>query len=76
MPQEYVDDRLARLEELTFFQEERLRALDGALAAQQRQVDKLEQDMAGALHLLRLLREKLAEQPEATLPPHSLPQNW
>ena len=70
------EDRLTRLEELTFFQEERLKSLDAALTAQQRQIDKLEKDFADATSVIRLLREKLGDQPENTLPPHSLPERW
>ena len=70
------EDRLARLEELTFFQEERLKSLDAALTAQQRQIDKLEKDFADATSVIRLLREKLGDQPENTLPPHSMPERW
>ena len=70
------EDRLTRLEELTFFQEERLKSLDAALTAQQRQIDKLEKDFADATSVIRLLREKLGDQPENTLPPHSMPERW
>lgn len=70
------DDRLTRLEELTFFQEERIKALDAALTAQQHQMDKLEQDFADAASIIRLLREKLGDQPENALPPHSMPERW
>ena len=70
------EDRLTRLEELTFFQEERLKSLDAALTAQQRQIDKLEKDFAEASSVIRLLREKLGDQPENTLPPHSMPERW
>ena len=70
------EDRLTRLEELTFFQEERLKSLDAALTAQQRQIDKLEKDFADASSVIRLLREKLGDQPENTLPPHSMPERW
>ena len=69
-------DRLTRLEELTFFQEERLKSLDAALTAQQRQIDKLEKDFADATSVIRLLREKLGDQPENALPPHSMPERW
>ena len=62
------DDRLTRLEELTFFQEERIKALDAALTAQQLQLDKLEQDFSDATSVIRLLREKLGDQPENSLP--------
>ena len=70
------EDRLTRLEELTFFQEERLKSLDAALTAQQRQIDKLEKDFADASSVIRLLREKLGDQPDNTLPPHSMPERW
>ena len=70
------DDRLTRLEELTFFQEERIRQLDAALTAQQMQLDKLEQDFSDATSVIRILREKLGDQPENTLPPHSMPERW
>lgn len=70
------EDRLTRLEELTFFQEERLKALDVALAAQQKQLDKLEKDFADATSVIRQLREKIGDQPEITLPPHSMPERW
>ena len=70
------DDRLTRLEELTFFQEERIKALDAALTAQQLQLDKLEQDFSDATSVIRLLREKLGDQPENSLPPHSMPERW
>lgn len=70
------DDRLTRLEELTFFQEERIRQLDAALTAQQMQLDKLEQDFSDATSVIRMLREKLGDQPENTLPPHSMPERW
>ena len=69
-------DRLTRLEELTFFQEERLKELDTALTAQQKQLDKLEKDYADATSVIRQLREKMCDQPEITLPPHSMPERW
>ena len=70
------EDRLTRLEELTFFQEERLKELDAALAAQQRQLDRLEKNFADATSVIRQLREKLGDQPENALPPHSVPELW
>ena len=70
------EDRLTRLEELTFFQEEKLKELDAALTAQQRQIDKLEKDFADATSVIRQLREKMGDQPEITLPPHSMPERW
>ena len=70
------EQRLARLEELSFFLEEQLRQLNAALTAQQTQLDKVERDLADALAVIRLLREKLAEQPENTLPPHFMPERY
>ncbi|MBO4300051.1 MAG: SlyX family protein [Desulfovibrio sp.] len=68
--------RLDRLEELTFFQEERIAALDTALAAQQRQLDKVERELAMALASIRRLRDQLRDVPENTLPPHYMPERW
>ena len=70
------EDRLTRLEELTFFQDERLKSLDAALTAQQMQLDKLEKDFSDATSVIRQLREKLSDQPENSLPPHSMPERW
>ena len=69
-------DRLTRLEELTWFQEERIQELDAALAAQQRQLDRMEQDLADALAVIGLLRNKLAERPANVLPPHFQQDPW
>ena len=43
-----LEDRLTRLEELTFFQEERIEKLDAALTAQQTQLDAVERELADA----------------------------
>lgn len=75
-PDHHSDHRLDRLEELAFFQEERLHALDAALTAQQAQLDRLEKSMAQTADILRQLREKLADQPENATPPHFLPRHW
>ncbi|MBB5143447.1 SlyX family protein [Desulfovibrio intestinalis] len=71
-----LDDRLTRLEELTFFQEERIEKLDAALTAQQMQLDNVEQELASARTVIRALRDKLSQQPENSLPPHSMPERW
>ena len=71
-----LEDRLTRLEELTFFQEERIEKLDAALAAQQMQLDNVEQELASARTVIRALRDKLSQQPENSLPPHSMPERW
>ena len=59
---EAAEARLAHLEETAFFQEERLRELDAALTAQQAQMDAMERQLADA--------------PEATLPPHFMPERY
>ncbi|MGE9984378.1 SlyX family protein [Desulfovibrio sp. SGI.169] len=70
------EQRLNRLEEASFFQEQRLQELDAALTAQQSQLDTLERELAGALAIIRLLREKLSEQPDNSLPPHFMPERY
>ena len=71
-----LEDRLTRLEELTFFQDERIEKLDAALTAQQTQLDNVEQELASARTVIRALRDKLSQQPENSLPPHSMPERW
>lgn len=71
-----AEARLTRLEELSFFQEEQLKALNAALTAQQGQLDRLEQQVSDALVIIRLLRDKLADQPENTPPPHFMPERY
>ncbi|CAK7003713.1 MAG: Protein SlyX [Desulfovibrio sp.] len=71
-----LEDRLTRLEELTFFQEERIAKLDAALTAQQTQLDAVERELANARLVIRSLRDKVAQQPENTLPPHFMPERW
>lgn len=71
-----LEDRLTRLEELTFFQEERIEKLDAALTAQQTQLDSVEQELASARTVIRALRDKVTQQPENSLPPHSMPERW
>ncbi|MBD5558459.1 MAG: SlyX family protein [Desulfovibrio sp.] len=73
---EALEGRLARLEETAFFQEERLKELDSALTAQQAQLDAMERQLADLRHLARSLRDKLADAPENTLPPHSMPERY
>lgn len=77
-----LEARLIRLEELTFFQEERLEALNTALTAQQRQLDTVEARLDEATDLLRnlrgqleLLRGHMAASGEE-LPPHYMPERY
>lgn len=71
-----LEVRVTRLEETAFFQEERLRALDAALTAQQAQLDAMERQVADLRALARSLRDKLAEAPENALPPHFMPERY
>ncbi len=73
---EAAEARLAHLEETAFFQEERLRELDAALTAHQAQMDAMERQLADLRALARALRDKLADAPEATLPPHFMPERY
>ena len=73
---EALEGRLARLEETTFFQEERLKELDSALTAQQAQLDAMERQLADLRGLAKALRDKLTDAPENTLPPHSMPERY
>lgn len=73
---EALEERLARLEEAAFFQEERLKELDSALSAQQTQLDAIERQLADLRALVRSLRDKLADSPEQTLPPHFMPERY
>lgn len=75
------EERLIRLEELTFFQEERLEALNAALTAQQRQLDAVEQRLTDAVEMLRALRGQLellkgGAGGEEELPPHYMPERY
>ena len=79
---ENLEARLVRLEELTFFQEERLEALNAARTAQQRQLDAAEQRLADAVELVRLLRGQLDQMKAGgapageELPPHYMPERY
>lgn len=71
-----TEGRLSRLEEELFFQESRLEALNTALTAQQAQLDKVESQLAEAVILLRILREKLEDGGDNALPPHFMPERY
>ncbi|MDO5483393.1 MAG: SlyX family protein [Desulfovibrionaceae bacterium] len=71
-----TEERLARLEEAHYFQENRLEALNAALTAQQEQLDRMEKQLSETRMLVRLLREKLDEDPENSLPPHFMPERY
>ncbi len=72
-----IQEKIDRLEELTFFQERLLSQLNDALASQQRQLDRLEARTA-------MLEKKLddvalaysQEAPVNALPPHYMPTSF
>lgn len=66
-------DRLERLEEQVFFQEQTISALNDALTGQQRQLDMLEGRLARAEEKVKTLWEQLGEDGGVlTVPPHYL----
>lgn len=73
------EERLNRLEERVYFQEQELEALNGALVRQQAQLDEAEKRLADACLMIRVLRELLHQQgegPENALPPHYMPERY
>ena len=65
-----TEDRLARLEEQHYFQEQALAALNQALTRQQEQLDGLEKRLALAEKRLALLLPLLEEGGQSVPPPH------
>ena len=68
-------ERLIRLEEEAAFQEQKLEALSTALAAQQKQLDKMEADLlrlAGRLQSALAALEETSGGPVSEKPPHYL----
>lgn len=54
-----MDERLIRLEEASYFQEERLKELDERIVTQQAQIDLLERRLESVTRTLIQLREVL-----------------
>lgn len=73
---EKLEERLARLEELCYFQETALKELNDALTSQQSQVDVLERTVALADEKIAALTEQLGDAPANTLPPHHLLEKY
>ncbi len=74
-----LEERAARLEEESYFQNRRLEELSEVLLAQQKQLDSLEKTLTLALKRLDELRDALAgtrsaEAPADLPPPHY--QTW
>ena len=72
-----TEEQIARLEELTYFQEKLLRQLNEALTSQQAQLDALEKRLAGLEeHMTTLLDSLGQDAPVNTLPPHYMPERY
>ena len=65
-----TEDRLARLEEQNYFQEQVLAELNQALTRQQAQLDGLEKRLVLAEKRIAALLPLLEESGQSTLPPH------
>lgn len=73
-----LENRVIRLEENSYFLEEKLKALDGQILAQQASLDLLEQNLRQireALTDIRMLLSVDAKIPDAR-PPHYGPEPW
>lgn len=75
-----ADERASRLEENLYFLEERVKALDGQIAAQQAELDALGKQVRQLVAMMHELRQALAaggqgRQP-TELPPHHIARFW
>ncbi len=71
------EERIARLEELAYFQETLLTRLNEALTGQQKQLDMLEKRLNRLEeHLTELLEASEQQAPVNTLPPHYMPERY
>lgn len=72
-----VEEQIARLEELAYFQEKLLGQLNEALTGQQAQLDALEKRLAGLEeNVSALLEASDGNAPANTLPPHYMPERY
>lgn len=75
-----TEARLARLEENAYFQEEKIKSLDYALAAQQEEINALKKSLERTREALTRARDAIAavEAKTATeeTPPHFLQKPW
>ncbi|MCR5812993.1 MAG: SlyX family protein [Desulfovibrio sp.] len=70
-----TEERVNRLEETLYFQDNMLKELNDALTKQQKQLDQLEHHLEHCAAQIAYLREVLATRPEDVKPPHHLPDN-
>ena len=72
-----VQEKINRLEELSWFQEKLLGELNEALTAQQRQLDRIEKRLAMIEERVRQLQQSCGQDaPVNTLPPHYMPERY
>ena len=70
------NERLIRLEEQCYFQEQAIAALNEALVAQQHSITRLEKSLQQAEEHLDALHYILEEKGVQTLPPHHMPERY
>lgn len=68
-----LEARVIRLEELCYFQEEKLKNLDAALTAQQSQIDELGKEMKALRQLLEKALDEAADSNPADKRPPEVP---
>lgn len=76
-----IELRIIRLEEANYFIEEKLKALDQQLLAQQQKIDQLEKDIISLGKSLAQMHDlldsrSLADNTKETLPPHWQSTFW
>ena len=71
-----TEERIARLEELAYFQETLLSQLNDALTGQQKQLDALEKRLEDLESNVTALLDASQDGPVNTLPPHYMPERY
>ncbi|MBP3730703.1 MAG: SlyX family protein [Mailhella sp.] len=72
-----AQEKIARLEELSWFQEKLLAQLNEALTGQQRQLDMMEKRLLRLEeHVSMLMLDAQQEAPVNALPPHYMPERY
>lgn len=73
---EHLQSRVARLEEILYFQENSLKELNEALTEQQFQMDTVEKRLSAALQKLEDVQAQVDQGGELTVPPHSVQKSF
>jgi len=69
-------ERLTRMEEQAYFQEQLLAQLNEALTFQQKQIDMLEKRLAELEENMQGMLDATRDAPVNTLPPHYMPERY